>query len=282
MSNIKTALKRHLVNSITRANYKFMLKDWVSIKDIDALAKVLDTKRFTRNLEPVFIEQSDAKTILFIAPHPDDDVFSSGGMLLKLRKSGCKIKILYLTSGEPETAAQREEEAVKVSRELGSDITFLRYPAKGIKIDAASKKSMREAYDGLRPDAVFLPFIVDDHDDHRRAAHLFYETFKGGAVHSEVWAYQVYSTVIPNVVVDITGVMDEKMRLVNMWKSQAIKRDWSHYIRGLNAVNSRFLKTNEARYAECFFVVPAEEYLELCGIYFSHLSKNLYYSKSYK
>ena len=158
-----------------------------------------------------------------------------------------------------------------------------RYPIKGIKIDKEVITRIRMAHEETKADIILLPFIADDHDDHRRASHLFYEAFKDGAIpHAEVWAYQVYSSVIPNVVVDITDVMGEKMKLVNMWKSQSGERDWGHYIRGLNAVNSRFLKTNEARYAECFFVVPAIEYLKLCGIYFRYPAKDLYYSKSYK
>lgn len=282
MLNIKAMLKKHLIENIAMANYKFVLKDWVSLKDLNALARVLDSKRFSRNLEPLSMEQPVAKSALFIAPHPDDDIFSSGGTLLKLRERGCRVKVVYLTSGGSDTTAQREDEAKKVARDLGSDIMFCRYPAKGIKIDTMSQENMRKIYDEIRPEIVFVPFIADDHDDHRRAAHLFYETFKDNAISSEIWAYQVYSTLIPNVVIDVTDVMEEKIRLINMWKSQGAKRDWGHYIRGFNAVNSRFLKTNEARYAECFFVVPAKEYLDLCRTYFSHPQKDLYYSNSYK
>jgi len=282
MLNIKAMLKKYLIDNIARANYKFVLKDWVSIKDLEVLTKALESKRFSRNLEPILMEKPEAKSALFIAPHPDDDIFSSGGALLKLRAAGCRVTVVYLTSGEPEAMSEREGEAKEVSRTLGAETIFCRYPAKGIPIDPASMKKMREIYNETKPDIMFLPFIADDHDDHRRAAHLFYKTFKGHAVSSQIWAYQVYSAIIPNIVVDITSVMDEKMRLVDMWKSQKKKRDWAHYIRGLNAVNSRFLKTNEARYAECFFVVPAREYLDLCGIYFSRPAKNLYYSKSYK
>lgn len=254
----------------------------MSLKDLNSLAAALESKRFSRNLEPLCTEQPVARNVLFIAPHPDDEIFSSGGTLLKLSRNKCNIKTVYLTSGGSETMAMREDEAKEASRYIGADAVFLRYPERGIKIDSASMYKIRKIYEETRPDVVFVPFIADDHDDHRRATHLFYEAFKKNAVSSEIWAYQVYSSVIPNIVVDITGVMDEKMKLINIWKSQNAKRDWGHYIRGMNAVNSRFLKTTEARYAECFFVAPAREYLDLCGIYFSRPIKNLYYSKSYK
>jgi hypothetical protein len=40
----------------------------------------------------------------------------------------------------------------------------------------------------------------------------------------EVWAFQVYSTVLPNIVVDITDVIDEKIRLIigSLLKNQEI------------------------------------------------------------
>ena len=96
----------------------------------------------------------------------------------------------------------------------------------------------------------------------------------------EVWAFQVYSTVLPNIVVDITDVIDEKIRLINYWESIKKSRDWGHYAKGLNAFNSRFLKTNQPRYAESFFVVPAKEYIELCSIYFKNPEDNIYYYNS--
>ena len=55
-----------------------------------------------------------------------------------------------------------------------------------------------------------------------------------------------------------------------MWKNSAMKsRDWAHYALGMNAYHSRFLpSTTEARYAEPFFVVPLEDYIDVCAKYF--------------
>ncbi|MBL7068238.1 MAG: PIG-L family deacetylase [Candidatus Omnitrophica bacterium] len=271
------------MHSAQRANYKFILKDWTEIRDLSALSKTLETKRFSQNLKPVVISRPAAKSVLVIAPHPDDDIFSSAGTLLKLKRGGSRLKVVYLASGSADTYRDEknrilsdsvikiEEEAREASRSLGSDIEFWRYPNRAIKISAESMTRLKDIYDQLKPDIIFVPFIADDHSDHRQGAQLFYEAFRdSGDLSSEVWAYQVYSTVIPNVVVDITDEMDEKIRLVNLWQTRKKSRNWAHYIRGLNAINSRFLNTNEPRYAEAFFVVPAKEYVELCGIYFGN------------
>ena len=291
----KQKIKKFLMHNPSKANYKFVIKDWVSLTDLNALSKVLESKRFSQNLAPLNLEAPFAKNILFFAPHPDDDVISSGGTLLKLRQKEAKIKVIYVTSGVRPTYQDKdrmvlsedaklwEGESRQVSGILGTDIEFWRDDLEAIKIDAEKIKKVRAAYDAVHPEVIFVPFLADDHDDHRRTAQLFYEAFRGTAnLDSEVWAYQVYSSVIPNAVIDITDSIEEKVELIRRWKTQMARRDWSHYIKGLNAFNSRFLKTKKALFAECFFVVPAKEYVELCRLYFSHHSRELYYSHEYK
>lgn len=283
LSPIKRFAGKYLRRLATESNYKFIVKDWLSLGDLEALSKALESKRFTRNLEPLVMDMPKAQRVLVISPHPDDDVFSSGGTMLKLAKSGCLIKVLYLTSGKEITykdgqggaladgAERIEKEARAASKILGTDIEFWRYPAGGLKINDDTVKKIRKAFFEFEPQSVFLPFIADDHDDHRRGSRLFYEAFRDcKELDFEVWAYQVYSTVIPNVAVDITDQMEKKTALIELWESRKESRDWAHYIKGLNAFNSRFLKTNEPRYAEVFFVVPALEYIELCGVYFKN------------
>ena len=251
----KRLFSRLAMWSAKKSNYKFIMKDWVPLRDLNALSEALESKRFSQNLECVAIDTPKARKALVIAPHPDDDTLSSGGTLLRLVRKGCDVTVLYLTSG---TDDRIKKEAEEVSSELGTRVEFWRYPAKGIEITRESKERLKRLCSDIRPDIIFIPFIADDHDDHRRAAQLFYETFKDVRdLDCEVWAYQGYSTVLSNVAVDITDVIDRKTELVNLWKTARAHRDWAHYIRGLNAFNSRFLKTKEPRYAELFFVVPA-------------------------
>jgi len=294
-NKFKLLAKRALILNPTKANYKFVLKDWTSLKDLNILSKVLETKRFSQNIDPVIMSCPVAKNVLVIAPHPDDDVFSSGGTIYHLIQNGSYVKVIYLTSGShkvykdedsqllSESVVELEKETKKVSGRLGTDIDFWRFPNRGIKINEETINRLQKVYSEVKPDCIFLPFLADDHDDHRRSVELFYKSFKNvSPFRCEVWSYQIYSTVLPNVVIDITDIIENKLKLINLWESQRKSRDWAHYIRGLNAFNSRFLKTNQPRYAEVFFVVPAEEYLELCGRYFAYPERDLYYSDSYK
>ena len=292
---LKQLARKIIVLNPTKANYKFVLKDWISLGDLSAMSKVLETKRFSQNLDPVIMNGPEARRVLVLAPHPDDDVISSGGTILHLIRNGCYVKVIYLTSGTrspysnernnvmPVEAEVREQEAFTVASRIGMDIEFWRNDSKNFKINNETVNRLRKACSEVKPDCMFVPFLADDNDDHRRSIHLFYEAFKDfGRLNFEIWAYQVYSTILPNVAVDITDVIGEKLKLVEIYRSQKRSRDWAHYIKGLNAFNCRFLKTNEPRYAELFFVVPADEYLRLCRLYFQNPASNIYYSDSYK
>ncbi|MBI4135754.1 PIG-L family deacetylase [Candidatus Uhrbacteria bacterium] len=255
-----------------RAAYKFVMKDWLALSDLGALSRVLESKRFSQNLGPVVMECPQGKRILVLAPHPDDDVFGAGGVLIRSIAAGAKVKTVCITggeqAGEDETAAVREKETRQAAEVLKNEVEFWQYPARTWRVEEKIKDRLRAIVAQWKPDTIFLPFLADDHEDHRRTSELWYQTFKDASLSCEVWAYQVYSTVLPNVVVDVTEVMEDKLRLVRMHKSQMQKRDWVHYIKGLNAFNVRWLKTREPRYAETFFVVPAKDYVELCRIYY--------------
>lgn len=87
--------------------------------------------------------------LLVIAPHPDDEVISSMGLMLQAKRTGAEVHVLYLTNGEhPVTSAvanrdrdrdegnafialgyARQRESTSVMSSLGVDsVSFLGYP----------------------------------------------------------------------------------------------------------------------------------------------------------
>ncbi|MDO8463185.1 MAG: PIG-L deacetylase family protein [bacterium] len=258
-----------------RVAFRRMVRVWMRIRDLDTLARVLATQRFSEQRAPVVHVGPDANRILVLAPHPDDESIGCGGALLLARRRNAVVHIVHVTCGEadPESveARMRAEEAQGVVAVLGATCVAWEYPTRAIPPAAAER--IREAIVSFRPDVVFLPFFVDDHPDHRRVAELFALAYADTSpLTTEVWAYQVYSAVLPNVIVDITEVMDAKEQLVRRFTSQQETRDWAHYVRGMNAWNSRFLRTRDPRYAEQYCVMPATEYVQLCGEYFPRVA----------
>jgi LmbE family N-acetylglucosaminyl deacetylase len=280
-----TRIWRRLWNFLwSRRAYRFLIKDWISLEDLGACSDVIKTMRFSRNLSPIPMDIPVEKRIVVIAPHPDDDILGAGGTLLKAISKGAEVSIIYLTSGKDSMAGEVERETRDVAKRFGFRTEFLRYPLNRIGLQREVLEHFSSILRSHVPQALFVPFLLDDHDDHRRANQLLLQAYLGGMIPERpvIWAYQVYGVVLPNVVVDITGVKQEKALAIRMWQSQQTSRDWAHYILGLNAFNSRFLRSPRASYVEPFFVVPFGEYMNWCSVYFSGKNEEIYYTPFYR
>ena len=264
---------RRLENLVAgRRAFKFLVREWTELGDLDRLAAALATQRFSANLRPVVMEGPAAKRIAVIAPHPDDEVIGPGGTLIRAIRGGAAVHVLYLTNADGETGEARAADAAASSASLGYVTEFLGYAADRLPVDEDAARRLGERLCAHRPQAVLVPFLSDDHPDHRRASELLLMAERGGVLPCdfEVWAYQVYGSVLPNVVVDITDVAEGKAEAIRLWRNSAMRsRDWAHYALGMNAYHSRLLPaTSEARWAETFLVLPKAEYIALCAAYY--------------
>jgi hypothetical protein len=73
-----------------------------------------------------------------------------------------------------------------------------------------------------------------------------------------------------NVIIDMTSIIEQKFDLMSMYKSQLNDFDFINWNKGLNAWNSRYLKSKKSKYAEQYFVVPFDQYIEICDIFFDN------------
>lgn len=286
LSRIKNKFKRLITFDPGRSNFKFVTKDWLQLLDLKACAQVLETKRFTQNIRPIKLELDEKKRVLVIAPHPDDDTFGSGGSLSKLVSRGSEVQVLYVTDGtsELDKISSIRADAIQVCDKLGVKPIFMGCFPKQIPLDDhALSNQFISIFSDVDPDIIFITFLLDDHDDHRRVNELLLKLSSELELDDkEIWAYQVYSTVITNVVVDITSEVEMKREMIRMWKNVSGNRDWAHFVLGMNASNCRYISSREPKYGETFFVVPMTEYLDICRIYFSRNPENIYYSDQYR
>jgi LmbE family N-acetylglucosaminyl deacetylase len=123
------------------------------------------------------------KTVLAIAPHPDDAEFAAGGLLAKYARDGHKVLIAIATDGSlggmsqvgPALAARRKGEARRAAAVLGaSEPIFLGLPDFGLEAIAPAELRERLArlIREIRPDIAVLqdPAVFDPHPDHRALA----------------------------------------------------------------------------------------------------------------
>lgn len=262
------AAERHL---FARKAYKFWLKSWLPPADTASIADMLATLRHTRICEPIEIDAPKGR-ILVLAAHTDDEVIGPGGTLIKARQQGSKIHTLYLSTNRPAEITQTE--ACAAAARIGSSTTFLNLPI--LKFPLSAAQQLAAEIEKFRPTVLLTPFVLDDHTDHRRANELLMHADNITPLKCEVWAYQVYSVVPGNVLVDVTAQIDEKRKAIEEYRTQSKKRDWAHYSVGMAAYNSRFLRQETPAYAESFLSLPASEYIELCRRFFDTPNASYY------
>jgi LmbE family N-acetylglucosaminyl deacetylase len=118
---------------------------------------------------------------------------------------------------------------------LRAEAHFLRRVDGRLAISGAAAQALASVINGFQPDVLMLPFMLGDHPSHRNASLLLAAACEGLALEPEVWAYQVYSAMMSNVVVDITAWRGAKSDLIRYYQSQLARRDWVNFSLGLNA-----------------------------------------------
>ena len=265
-----------------RGRYRFLVRDWAAIPDIELAARVLGVESFSEQLEPVRLPVGELGRVLVIAPHQDDETIGAGGLLLLARDNGVSITVLFVTDGvqrslarrlgseggDMELARIRDEEARQVCKVLGAEMHSLGISNPDPAPSLADLERMADIISDCRPDVVLIPWVLDAQVKHRMTNHLLWLASRHRRLPDcEIWGYQVHNTIYPNGYVDITDVIDEKRQLLGVFDSQNLHmRRYDHFALGMGAWNSRYLPEDaagEARYAELFFALPLAEHLAL-------------------
>ena len=256
-----------------RRAYKTVLRRWTALPDLQSCIDSLAALHAAREIAPIEMAFPTGRRILVIAPHPDDEMIGPGGTLLGALDNGSTVRVLYLTSGgrDAETMVRREAEAEAAGKACGYDTHFLHLTDFAESLTDEAIESAAAAIAEFNPELLFVSFFADDHPEHRRASELLTVSHDRGLLPGriEIWAYQVYTAVIANVIVDVTATRQRKAAAIQLFHSQMQRRDWAHFAAGLTAYNSRFLPGKAARHAEMFHVAPLTDYADLCRPYFN-------------
>ena len=178
--------------------------------------------------------------ILAIGAHPDDVELGCGATLAKEIARGKKVGILDLTRGElgtRGTAEIRDQEAKAAAEVLGVKMRHNLEFSDGFFVNNVSHQlEVIKMIRKYRPDLVLCNAVEDRHIDHGKGAQLVedacflsglrrIETICGG--HKQhawrplnVFHYIQWKNLEPDVVVDVTGFMDQKMASVKAYASQ--------------------------------------------------------------
>lgn len=181
--------------------------------------------------------------ILAFGAHPDDVEFLCSGTLLKYHKQGHKIFIALTTSGntgsneiasKDETAAIREAEQLEAAKLYDAQVRFLRFDDEGLQDTPETRRAVLTAIRWANPDVILTNPPWDPSTDHGMTGRLVTQVLLsvGGKQHPAdlppidktpqvfFWDIPAGLGFQPEVFVDITDTMDEKLQAIRAHKSQ--------------------------------------------------------------
>ncbi len=161
-----------------------------------------------------------------------------------------------------EMTAMRNAESKRAAALLGVEPLFLKHADLTAEAPAAVDELARILSETLS-DAIFAPFPLDGHPDHRAANYILAEALKKTGANVRVYGYEVWGLCIPNVIVVIDDAIDRKMEMLACFKFANSAVDYAASTKGLNMYHSRLLGAGMCRYAECFFEIATPAYLDL-------------------
>lgn len=257
----------------SRKRFKLLLKTTTEQLDLRMQALASMTDFFSTAVTPIPITAPFGKSILVVAPHQDDEVIGCGGALALQMLSGQSASVVILQDGADEHASvsmsrealreRRNEESRAAAREIGIDAPiFLGLTNLRSNADAAAS-ALRKIIEQRGVDAVFTPFVLDGHPDHRASNFILAKALTGLSRPIRTIQYEVWSNCIPNVLVVIDQVADKKDTMLACFEFANGAHDYAHATKGLNMFHSRLLPAGKARFVECFFELPREEFVRL-------------------
>ncbi len=213
--------------------------------------------------------------ILVIAPHPDDEVLGCGGTIKKHILAGdkvylCEVTKSYTTDFTEDFIKIEMEELKDAAKSLGiKEYFLLDLPA--VKLDLVGQKKLNDLIldiaNKVKPEIMYIPFYGDINDDHQRVskACMVVARPKPGSSIKKILAYEVLSETewgppvfenfVPNVYVDISSTIDEKIKAMTFYKSQLSEYPHPRSLKAIEVLAKKRGTESGVKFAEAFMLL---------------------------
>jgi LmbE family N-acetylglucosaminyl deacetylase len=206
--------------------------------------------------------------ILAIGAHPDDIELGCGGLIVKAAKGGHNVYMYTLTRGEAAGDPYRRiNELIDSARVVGAKKLWIdNFPDTHLSVTSDLINHIENIIQMTQADLVLTHSSYDIHHDHRATSAA---TIEAGRFAHNILAYEIPLSrdFKPQVFHDISDVINEKVFLISLFKSQRDKVYLhSSAIVGLasyRALQSRMNSTSDNREIDGIKYVEAYEVLKI-------------------
>lgn len=215
--------------------------------------------------------------VLVLSVHPDDETLGCGGTLLKHKSNGDNIYWLIATSikgkcGFSKKEVFRRENEIKTVASMYNFDNVFKLEIPTMKISAFSideiVNKISKVFHKVEPNIIYLPFRKDVHSDHRivfEAAYSCTKTFRYPFIRKILMMETISETefspgikdyiFVPNYFVDISEFLNEKLKIMKIYKNECSKHPFPRSIVNLKALAIFRGATAGVKYAEAFMII---------------------------
>lgn len=240
-----------------------------------------------RDRPPQAITDFACARVLVLAPHMDDETLGCGGSLLRHIDAGAQITVAFMTDGRWGDArlfdsklsateidqrqqvliATRKAEARQAAAVLGIDnLIFLDAADGALRPDPPCVARLAEVVRQCAPDIVYLPFVMDLHEDHWQTNRVLLACLEHLPADPNrrlcLRGYEVWTPLVANRLADISAQMPRKLQALAVYRTQLKDVNYLRAVESLNAYRAATHGRGEG-FAEAFYQCSIPEYQEL-------------------
>ena len=207
------------------------------------------------NIKPQVLEIKLNDKCLVIAPHPDDESIGCGGILKLYSRN---FDVISLTHGLKDDIRYKEMQSAMNFAGI-KNFKMLNLQDKNI----INGQNEFDTIDVSIYDYIFIPYIFDQHKDHKAVSFLLSEKLKHSKQKNnlKIAYYEVWSTInMPQYYVDISQVIEEKKKMINFHKSQISQKNYAEKILCLNSYRGLLRNINAV---ESFSILDVDEFQKI-------------------
>jgi len=208
-------------------------------------------------------------SLLVLAPHPDDEVLATGGLIHALARRGDAVRVLVLTDGSRGGFRSERDDAYVELREretraglerLGvRDVAFFGYPDGGLAGASDLPERIAREIDAFRPTAATVPGPFEIHPDHLAAGAGLAAALRLTAHRPRLLLSEIGAPVLANWILDVTDLMEVKKAAIACHASQLADNDFLDKTLGLNRYRTVNCGERTVRYAEAYLEIHPDD-----------------------
>jgi LmbE family N-acetylglucosaminyl deacetylase len=207
--------------------------------------------------------------VLVLAPHPDDEVFGCGGAIMQHVAQNHELSVIIVTDGSAAAEhideqsrlnyiKRRQQESQQAAQIFGyGNPEFWGIADRSLAYSEELVQRIFHLIQEKQIAQVYAPSVMEIHPDHEALAKIAVEVVRLCGKNVNLVMYEVGVPLHPNILFDITPLIERKQKAITCFTSQLDILDYSHQLQSLNGYRSYTLPAN-VKMAEAYYVIDGE------------------------